>query len=400
MIDINSKTRNKMGTMTSIVGIICNTVLSFFKILVGFLTANISVIADGVNNISDVGTAGVALFSFQLSKKPENKKHPFGYARVEYIASLIISILIFFVAFELISSSIKSIIKPSEIQFSGWVLAILIVSIFVKIGMFVFYKIMAKKEKSMVIDAMRVDSLCDVAATSTILMAYVISRFVGFNLDGYVGIAVSLFILYSGIKILIESFSSLLGEKPSDKLVNFICDKMSTYQDVLGIHDLVIHTYGFGKVYATIDAEIDANMDLVSSHEIVDKIEREFYNEGVHLVIHIDPIILDDKRVNKYRKETIRIVEEINPDFKIHDFRAHFGNKTYLYFDIETPMDCKMPSKVIMSRIAKAYEMYNKDIVLSMRVDMSYLPVKNNRKVKIENLKHRKAQKPDGKDNA
>jgi len=383
--------RNKKGTLISIVGIACNTMLSFFKILIGIVTGNVSVIADGVNNISDVGTAGIAFISFQLTKKPENRKHPFGYARVEYIASLIISIIIFFVSFELISKSISSIINPKQLVFSFWIIIILIASVLLKIGMLIFYKVMTKREKSMVIEAMCVDSLLDIASTSSILIAYIISRYTGFNLDGYMGIAVSLFILYSGAKFLINSFSSLIGEKPSDKLISFICDKISTYKDILGIHDLVIHTYGFGKVYASIDAEMDGKMDLVSSHEIIDKIERDFYAEGINLVIHIDPIILNDKRINKLRKEAIRIVKEIDSSFRIHDFRVHFGNDIYLYFDVETPLECKMSDRLIIDRIHKIYKLYNQDIVVNIKIDRSYLPIKNNRRERIEDLKRRKA---------
>lgn len=388
---MNAKQRNKIGTITSVVGIICNTVLSFFKILVGVFTSNVSVIADGVNNISDVGTAGVALVSFQLAKKPESKKHPFGYARVEYIASLIISMLIFFVAYELISTSISNIISPKQLKISVWIIVILVVSLLIKVGMFVFYKIVSKREKSMVIEAMALDSICDVATTSTVLIAYIISRYTGFNLDGYIGIAVSLFVVYSGIKILISSFSSLLGEKPSDKLINFICNKMTGYPEVLGIHDLVIHTYGFGKVYATIDAEMDGTLDLISSHEIVDKIERDFYDSGIHLVIHIDPILLDDKKTNKYRKETIKILEEIDERLKMHDFRARFSDKIYLYFDIEVPAECKMTNRAVINQVTKTYKMYNKDIVLNIRIDRSCLPVKNHRKEKLKKLKQKQS---------
>lgn len=351
MDNVIIKNRANKGKIASIVGIVVNVFLAVGKISVGLIFGAISVLADGLNNLTDCGSSVISMVSFKLSSKPADKEHPFGHERIEYIFSMIVAFLIFFVAFNTLTESINKIINPNLPNFSYWVLIALVASILVKSGLFFFYRHVAKKIDSSILKASAVDCLSDCVATSVVLICFFIGKYLGVDVDGYAGILVSLFIVYSAVGILREVFSTLIGKAPDEKLIKDIKEKILSYEDVLGVHDLSVYSYGPNKYFASAHVEVDAKVDVLKSHELVDLIEKEFLqNTGIVLTGHLDPIVTDDERVNCLKEKIEKIVYEMDKSFSIHDFRMVFGeNRTNVLFDLAVPYDCKLNKEEIKS---------------------------------------------------
>ena len=312
--------------------------------------------ADGINNLSDCGSSVVSLISFKIASKPADKKHPYGHQRIEYVASMIISFLILIVAVELVKESVNKIINPSESVFSYLTLAALIVSILVKLFMFFYQKNLAKKINSEVLKASAKDSISDTIATTAVLVGVIVSKFTSFNLDGYLGILVSLFIAWSGISVLKDTISELVGKAAPKEVIDEIKEKILSYPQVLGIHDLSVYSYGPDKYYASVHIELDSDMDVVSAHEIIDTIEKDFSEETeVSLTGHLDPISLKDPETIEIREKVYKVIKNLYPEFSPHDLRIVKAQTfTNVIFEVAIPFDEKLSDGEIEENLQAA----------------------------------------------
>jgi len=339
----NPEVRRAYGTLASVVGILVNLLLSFFKLLTGVLTGAISVTADGLNNLSDAGSQVVSLISFKMSAKPADRDHPFGHARIEYVASMIVSFLILLVGFELLKDSIAKIFHPEKTEVSLLMIIVLSISVVVKLWLAIFNRTVGKRIGSSVIRATATDSLSDAIATGAVLVAMLISHLTGFYTDAYMGIAVGSLIFVAGIRILNDTKNSILGSAPEPEVVEKIVAIAKEYPEVLGIHDMVVHNYGPGNTIASFHAEVDGSVNAFITHDVIDTVERRLWNEmGVRATVHMDPIVTDDERVSALREAVRETVKGIDERLDIHDFRFVEG-KTHsnLIFDVSVPFEIK-----------------------------------------------------------
>lgn len=336
--------RRGWGTLVSIIGIAMNVLLFVGKFAVGSIFGAVSISADAINNLSDAGSQLISLVSFRISAKPADRKHPFGHARIEYVASMAVSFVILVIGFDLLRESAGKIFSHGETEFSWLSVAVLAASIAVKLWLALINRNVGKKIDSSVMRATAADSLSDVAATGGVLAAQLILRFTGMNADAYLGVAVSLLIMWAGVKILNEQKNLLLGEAPDAELVKNITDIVNSYTGVLGVHDLIVHNYGPGRSLASLHVEVDGSADIFESHEMIDNIEKRLCDElGISATIHLDPIVTDDSEVGAARRAVQEKMEEIDPRFSIHDFRMVKGRThTNLIFDIAAPFEQKM----------------------------------------------------------
>lgn len=335
--------RRAYGTLASVVGIVLNLLLASGKLTIGLLTGALSIQADAINNLSDAGSQIISLVTFRIAAKPADREHPFGHARIEYVASLIVSFLVLSIGWDLLADSIDKVIHPTETLFSWISIGVLGGSVLIKLWLCFFNRKIAKKIDSSVMRATAADSLSDAGATAAVLAASLIHHFTGFDTDAYMGILVALLIMFAGIKILNETKNSILGEKPSDEIVEQITEVVSRYPAALGIHDLMIHNYGPGRVMASLHLEVDGHEDIFKSHDMADRVEQELRKTyGIEATVHMDPIVTNDPRVAELREITIKIVTSLYPTVKIHDFRIVPGDThTNLIFDIAVPFEVK-----------------------------------------------------------
>lgn len=348
--------REKYGVFSSIVGIITNLILAAIKLIAGILSSSIAIIADALNNFSDAGSSIISFVSFKIAAKPADKEHPFGHARIEYVSSMIVSFLILIVGFELMTSSVSGLFNKnsSKLTVSTLTYVILSISIFLKLWLGLFYRKIAKKIDSSVVAAAAADSFSDCASTSAVLVSSII---VGLTdwwfIDSVVGLAVSIMIMIAGIKILIETKNSLLGEAPIQEVVDSIKSTVEKYPEVVGIHDMLVHNYGPKTYIVSFHAEVDGSQDIYELHDAIDNIEREI-NEDLRILctIHMDPIVTNDEAVNELRSFTSESVKEICPEASIHDFRTVIGQThTNLIFDLVLPYEIKENPDVIVDDI-------------------------------------------------
>ena len=331
--------RSKIGQISGIIGIICNCVLSATKIFAGAVSGSLSVTADGLNNLSDAASSVVAFLGYRLSEKPADKKHPFGHARIEYLANLTVATLMLFMGFELTKSSVIKMISTEKASFSVLTFIILAISIAVKIFMMLFNRHMGKKISSATLMAVAADSRNDAIATTVVALSAATEYFFNIKVDGIAGLLLALFILYSGIITAKGAVSTLLGEGGSPKLKNEITALILSNNDIIGCHDLIVHDYGPEKIYASIHVEMNKNATPMYSHRIIDLLERKCLKRlGVHLVIHHAPVATDDPGENQIRQAIEDFLSERDPRLKFHDLRIVERNTaTLLYFDIEIP---------------------------------------------------------------
>ncbi len=366
--------RDHLGKKASLIGLILNIFLAVGKIVVGAITGFISVLADGLNNLSDCGSSLVSFISFKISSKPADKEHPYGHERVEYISSMIVAFLILFIAFELVTESISKIFSPAKLEFSIILVVVLIASIAVKCFMFLYYRRVAKKINSDVLKASAVDSLSDCISTGVVLISIIFGHITNINIDGYAGMVVAIFIAIAGTNILKEVISKLIGQAPDPEIFESIRTKILTHPEVLGIHDLNVYCYGHSKYFASVHIELDAKTDSLVAHELIDDIEREFLTEtNIVLTGHHDPIVIDDDEVNKMRKKIKSLVNKVDKSFSMHDFRMVKGpNKTNIIFEIAIPFDAKLSSdeiiKILKEEIAKIDTKYHPVIMVEKQM--------------------------------
>jgi cation diffusion facilitator family transporter len=371
----NIKVREQYGRLGGIIGIIVNIFLFAAKFTVGTLSGSVSVVGDAVNNLSDAGSSIISLMSFKMAAKPADNTHPYGHARIEYISSSVVAVIIMFIGFELIKTSVDKIIHPQPIDFSTLALAVLALSIFTKLWLFYFNRKLGKRINSMIMQATAADSMADVMATTAVFVSAVISRFTSINPDAYIGIAVALFIIFSAIQILKETMNRILGQAPSKELTERIESFILSYNGVIGIHDLVIHDYGPHNTFASVHVEVDANTDVLISHDLIDNIERDISDEyNLNLVIHMDPIITDDPFVNELQKMTEEVVSDIDNTLSIHDFRVVKGPTHHnLIFDVTVPFDCKICINEITEQIKQRINEKDKSLYAVITIDRSYV---------------------------
>ena len=353
MNNLEAQQRSQRGKIAGFVGIIANIFLAVGKIVVGAIFGVISVLADGLNNLTDCGSSVISVLSFKLSAKPADKEHPYGHERIEYVCSLAVAFIILLVAFETIKESIAKIVSPTAIIFSYWAIGMLCLSIAVKCGLFFYYRRTAKQINSEILQAAAADSLSDCISTTVVLLTVLIGKFASVNIDGYAGILVAFFIAWSGIGILRETLSKLIGQAPDEELLADIKARVLAHPEVLGVHDLSVYSYGPNKYFASVHVEVDANVDVLISHELVDTIEREFIeNTNIIVTGHLDPIVTDDEAVNDLKGKVDCFVKTLDERFSIHDFRMVHGEKrTNVLFDVAIPYDCSMTKPEILTAL-------------------------------------------------
>jgi cation diffusion facilitator family transporter len=334
-----SPSRFKKGKIAGFVGIFANLILAFSKMIAGEVFGAVSLVADGVNNLSDAAASVVMLLGFSVSEKPADKEHPYGHARFEYLSSLVVSILILMVGFEFFKTSVKKIIDPAAIDLSPLLFVVLVVSILVKGALWVYFGFRAKKLSSKVLFAASADSRNDAGMTLLILLCALIEKFFGLQIDGVAGAFLAVFIFWSGLSIAGKTVSTLLGGSADPALKKKIISKIESEKGVIGCHDLMMHDYGPGKTYASVHVEMDKNTDPMLCHHRIDQIERECKEDfGVHLVIHYDPVELDNPETERLKILVQALLSARSPRLLIHDFRLLIEEeKRTLYFDLAFP---------------------------------------------------------------
>ena len=340
----------KLGTA---VGIICNLLLFAIKLAAGIISGSVSIIADAFNNLSDTGSSLITIIGYKISIKPADREHPYGHGRIEYMSGFIVAVLITLVGAELLKSSVKKIFKPEDIILGPLSIAMLVISILVKLWMAYFNRKLGKTISSGGLIATSRDSLNDSISTLGVLLALLITRFTGVNIDPYAGIVIAGFILFSGIDTAKKTMQPLLGEPADPELVKKIIDTVLSYEDFAGVHDIVVHNYGPGRIFASLHVEVPNNIDLVHCHEQIDLCERQVSQElGIELVIHMDPTVTDDQKVNKTRELIAEKIKQIDERLTIHDFRMVEGETlTNLIFDVVVPVSLKTKNSELIEKI-------------------------------------------------
>ncbi len=346
--------RGKYGTLAGIVGILCNVLLFAGKLVIGTISGSVSIRADAVNNLSDASSNIVTLVAFRLARKPEDAEHPYGHARIEYLSGLAVAAMILLIGVELAKESIGKILHPEPVAFSWALVTVLVMSILIKLWMAVFNSSLGKKIKSTSLAATAADSRNDVITTGAVLLAAIVAKLTGLELDGYVGLLVAAFILWSGIGIAKDTISPLLGAPADPELTHLVKYEIQNYDPrILGVHDLMVHDYGPGQTFASIHVEVDRNEDVLEIHEMIDEAERMMLERHrIHLTIHYDPVVTDDAQLQMIRQRVMEILAEINPSLTIHDFRMVEGNEhTNLIFDVVVPDQLRGREKEIQQTL-------------------------------------------------
>lgn len=373
--------RNKYGNLASFFGIISNLFICILKLVVGFIFGLISLIGDGLNNLTDAGSSIVSLIGFKMASKPADKDHPFGHARIEYIAGFIVSMIIIFVGGQLILTSVQSIIENFSKEFVQMedlefyiTIAILVIAILVKIYQGYFYYKVGNTISSLTLKATGCDSRNDVIATSVVLLGLVLSRIFSFYIDGYLGTLVGIFILISGFKLILETSNPLIGEKPSNEIIQAFCNKIKSYKGILGIHDLQIHSYGPNIYFATCHVEVDAYKNVLETHDLIDNIEKDIQRElNIITTLHMDPVVIDDPLTNQIKSEVENVLKTIPYIVNMHDFRIVKGpTHINIVFDVIVNQDSKLKVNEMMNEIHSKIVSLNSTYNPVITIDYDY----------------------------
>ncbi|QAT43982.1 cation diffusion facilitator family transporter [Aminipila luticellarii] len=367
--------REKYGLLTGVVGIISNVILCIMKVVIGIITGSIAIIADGINNLTDASSSAMTLVGFKLAAKPGDEGHPYGHARIEYLTGLLISVVIILLGFQLFKTSFDKVLHPEPVQFSYLTLIILAISIAVKIWQCLFYISAGKKIHSLTLTATGTDSRNDVIATSAVLISIIIGRITGIQLDGIMGCVVAVFILWSGIQLIRETSSPLLGEAPDPELVHAILNYAESCEGVIGTHDLMVHNYGPGRIFASIHIEVDAERDIMESHDMIDNIERALSkNLRINLTVHMDPVKLNDPLTEKLRTVLEQTIEPLDGVYSIHDLRLIPGpTHTNIIFDMVTAPDSAIKQSEIQAIIDSKIKEIDPSYFVRITFDTAYI---------------------------
>ena len=367
--------RNAYGRFTGYFGIASNTLLFIVKIVLGLITSSISVTADAINNLCDAGSSVITIFGFKIAGKPADAKHPYGHARMEYISGLIVSCLITAIGFDLAISSVEKIISPTETKYSVVGIIILGATVLVKLFQGLVYRSAGKKISSTALIATSADSINDVISTVVVIIGSIVGLTTNIKVDGWLGCALALFVIYSGVKLIIETSDPLLGAAPDEELVEKLTQKILAYDGVIGIHDLVVHNYGFGRCFASVHAEVPASTNIMISHDTIDNIEFDVLEEmNIHLVIHLDPVETDNSTVSDLKTAVQIILNSKYPGATLHDFRAVFGDThTNLIFDVDLPFEYTVDDDFFCSELTKDIRKIDSSYNTVITVDRNYI---------------------------
>ena len=368
------KVREAYGKLTSLVGILINALLFLFKLFCGMVSGSVAITADAINNLTDAGSSIVSLISVKLSSMPADEEHPFGHERVEYIASLVVAFFVLFLGLQLFGSSFDKVLHPDPVTFSMVSVVVLIGAILAKLYMYLYNRKYGELLDSSMMRATAADSISDVWATGSVLLSTVLSSILQFQLDGYMGLIVSVLIMMTGVKLIKDMLDQLLGMAPSEELVKQISQKLDTYDGVIGYHDLIVHNYGPSRQFASVHVEVDSKVDVMISHDMIDNIERDFMVDcNLPIVIHLDPIVMDEHTIAT-KAEVNKIVKEIDPVLSIHDFRMVPGTThTNLIFDVVLPHKFHMTSAQLLNEIEKQVHVLHPDYYLVITFDHSFV---------------------------
>lgn len=369
--------RTAYGKLSGVVGIVCNMLLFGAKFLAGAVSGSVSIMADAINNLSDASSSVISLLGFKMASKPADEEHPYGHARYEYIAGLAVAVLIIVIGTDLFKTSLKKIIKPETVEFSFMLVGVLLVAILIKIWLALFNHRLGKAIDSTALLATAMDSRNDVVSTAAVLAATIISHMSGINLDGWVGLLVAAFILYSGIGLIKDTLDPLLGMATDAGFAKDVQQKVLSYPQVLGTHDLIVHDYGPGRRFASVHVEMAAENDVLECHEIIDTIERDFLEkEHIHLIIHYDPIVTSDDAVGELRHYIDASVKEMDERLSIHDLRIVPGNeRTNVIFDCVVPHEFQMDERTLRAIIDKKVKEKYSDYYCVITIDHSFAAI-------------------------
>lgn len=369
----DANVRTNVGKLSGIVGIFSNLFLFVIKFVIGTIVHSVSIQADGVNNLTDAGSNIISILSFHLANKPADKDHPFGHERTETIASLFVGILILVLGFETAKESISKVIHPGSIDFRIASVIILLISIIVKFWMYAYNKKLSKTYDSSLLEATALDSISDVCGTTAVLVSTLLSPVLHFNLDGYIGIVVSGIILYGAYGLLRDMINSLIGEAPDPELVHNIVDRIMAHPAILGVHDMMLHNYGPNKIFASAHVEVDSSKDIFETHDHIDNIEREVKeNMNIDLVLHMDPVKVNDPETELYRAKVVEAIHQIDPKWGFHDFRIVSGpTHVNLVFDLVIPFEEKYSQEEIEAMLLKHIQS-DKKIYFVLTIDHPY----------------------------
>lgn len=370
----NPKVRVQFGMLSGVVGIICNLILFTAKLFAGIITASVSILADAFNNLSDAGSSIVTLIGFKISGKPADTEHPFGHGRIEYLSGLIVAMAIILMGMELLKTAVSKILHPEAMEFSIISIVILIASIAIKMWMATFNRKLGNKINSTAMIATATDSLSDCIATATVLIAIIISEITGFNIDGYAGAVVALFVLFAGVQTAKDTIQPLLGQPADPEFVDRLRQIILSHKEIIGIHDMIIHDYGPGRIFATLHAEIPCEMNILEAHDIIDITERQVQEElqcGVS--IHMDPIVDNDETVSTLKMKVKDILYDIDEKITMHDFRITEGPYIKnLIFDIVVPFEYHYSDEQLQQMIGTKIQEINDTYYAVIQVDKCY----------------------------
>ena len=363
--------REKTGVKVSIVGICVNLALFITKLILGLLSGSVSLVADASNNLSDAGSSLISMISFKIAAKPADRHHPFGHARIEYVASMIVGFIVMLIGFSLFKDSVVKIMNPMDPEIDIASTAILVVMILAKLLLGFYYRREGKRISSEVILAASADSFSDCIATGAVLLSMCVFLIFKVNVDAYVGAIVSVIIMIAGGKILLDTKDLILGEAPDEEFIDRLKDVISGYPEILGIHDMLVHSYGHGKYFVSFHAEVDGTKDVFITHDVIDNVEKEISRElGAVCTVHLDPIVTDDEKVSELREKVTRIVKTLDDRMNIHDFRFVSGiTHSNLIFDIAVPFEMKDSDNEIVEKVSSLVSVLDSTYFCVIEID-------------------------------
>ena len=348
------KVRGAYWILCGSFGVFFNTLLFVIKLLAGYMSGSVAIIADAVNNLSDIGSSLISIVGFKMAGKKPDPEHPFGHGRFEYVAGLIISFIIILMGADLLKTSVLRILVPQDLSFEPAAFIILIISVIIKLYMYLYNRMTAVKLSSAAISSAALDSFVDSVATTAVLLSMMVAEYLDLNVDGIVGALVSLFIIYTGVRSAKDTIDPLLGSKPDKEFTDKIAEFVTSYKDVYGVHDMLVHDYGPGRMMISLHAEVPSDGNIVELHDTIDNIERKLKEVlGCETVIHMDPIVMNEE-TNEMKRQVENAVKEIDNSFSIHDFRMVWGTThRNLIFDVLTPFECKLSDDEIRKKVSE-----------------------------------------------
>lgn len=366
--------RSSYGVLCGWVGVFFNLLLFTAKFTFGTIAASIAMVADAFNNLSDAASSIISILGFKLSSKKPDPEHPFGHGRIEYIAGFIISMLIFLMGFELLKDSVSAILEPEPVKSDIFSIITMVAAILIKLYMYIYNHRTARKINSVAMEATAKDSFSDMISTSVVILSIVLARFTTLPVDGIAGVIVAIFIFYTGKEAAAETLEPLLGSAPSQELVYEINKEVMSHKPICGMHDLVVHDYGSGRLMITLHAEVPGNMNIFELHEIIDQTEFAIGNKfNCHVTIHMDPVDTENDQLKELKEMLRNITACIHPNLTVHDIRMVPGkNQTNLIFDVVKPFDCQLSDEELKKKIQEMVRTMRSDIACVITVDMPF----------------------------